>query len=60
MIGSEEEVTKAVDDKGTVADDNFMELTQIVHLMCQYLNSMMCEVFYLVVREGLVPQKLVQ
>ena len=29
MIGSEEEVTKAVDDKGTVADGNFMELTQI-------------------------------
>ena len=30
MIGSEEQFTKAVDSKGTVADDNFMELTQIV------------------------------
>ena len=30
MIGSEREVTKAVGGKGTVADDNFMELTQIV------------------------------
>ena len=30
MIGSEEGVTKAVDGKSTVADDNFMELTQIV------------------------------
>ena len=30
MIGSEERVTKAVDGKGTVADDNFMELTHIV------------------------------
>jgi len=29
MIGSEEEVTKAVDGKGTVADGNFMELTPI-------------------------------
>ena len=30
MIGSEREVTKAAGGKGTVADDNFMELTQIV------------------------------
>ena len=30
MIGSEEEVTKAVDDKGTVADGNLTEPTQIV------------------------------
>ena len=30
MIGSEKEVTKAAGGKGTVADDNFMELTQIV------------------------------
>ena len=29
MIGSEEGVSKAVDSKGTVADDNFMELTRI-------------------------------
>ena len=30
MIGSEKEVTKAAGGKGTVADDNLMELTQIV------------------------------
>ena len=30
MIGSEKEVTKAAGGKGTLADDNFMELTQIV------------------------------
>ena len=30
MIGSEEDVLKAVDRKSTVADDNFMEVTQIV------------------------------
>ena len=30
MIGSEKEVTKTAVGKGTVADDNFMELTQIV------------------------------
>ena len=30
MIGSEKEVTKAAGGKGTVADDNFTELTQIV------------------------------
>ena len=30
MIGTEEEFTKGVHGKGTVADDNFMELTQIV------------------------------
>ena len=30
MIGSEGGVSKAVDGKGTVADDNFMELTHIV------------------------------
>ena len=30
MIGSEERLTEAVDGKGTVADDNFMELTHIV------------------------------
>ena len=30
IIGSEKEVTKAVGGNGTVADDNFMELTQIV------------------------------
>ena len=30
MIGSEKEVTKATGGKGTVTDDNFMELTQIV------------------------------
>ena len=30
VIGSEKEVTKAAGSKGTVADDNFMELTQIV------------------------------
>ena len=30
MIDSEKEVTKAAGGKGTVADDNFMELTQIV------------------------------
>ena len=30
MTGSEKEDTKAVGGKDTVADDNFMELTQIV------------------------------
>ena len=30
MIGSEKEVTKAAGGKDTVADDNFMELTQTV------------------------------
>ena len=30
MIGSEKEDTKAAVGKGTVADDNFMELTQFV------------------------------
>lgn len=30
MIGSEEEVTKAVDDKAILVDDYFMELTQII------------------------------
>ena len=30
MIGSEKEVTKAAGVKGTVAVDNFKELTQIV------------------------------
>ena len=30
IIGSEKEVTKAAGSKGTVADDNFKELTQIL------------------------------
>jgi len=61
VIGSEEEVTKAVDSKGTVADDNFMGLAQIVspNLPLSELKDDVQSVFQ-VFREGLVSQKLVQ
>ena len=47
MIGSEKEVTKAAGGEGTVADDNFMELTQIVspNLPISELNDDVRSVF---------------
>ena len=61
IIGSEKEVTKAAGSKGTVADDNFKELTQILSPNLQLSDSkMMFKMFSLVVCEGLVSRKLVR